>query len=84
MQQDIPSFMHPASGATLSAYCYTTVYASADATPTINGTLVSLGAGTSLNILVRSISATPNVFVLGDKISVFKADPNLSSHNPNS
>lgn len=82
--QDIPSFIHPASGATLSAYCYTTVYASADATPTINGTPVSLGGGSSIKILVRSISATPNVFVLGDKINVFTDNPNLSSHNLNS
>lgn len=63
----IPSIIHPAASADLTAYTYTKVYAQAATTPTINGTAVTMPLGTTLDILVRSISATAGVFVLGDK-----------------
>lgn len=48
-------------------YAYTQVYASVGASPVINGTTVLIPAGMSLPILVKTISETDNVFVLGKK-----------------
>ena len=67
LQNGIHSIIHTAANADLSAYTYTEVYAGAGASPTINGTAVTMAAGSLLPILVRSISATAGVFVLGDK-----------------
>lgn len=63
----IPSIIQPASAADLTAYTYTKVYAQVSATPTINGTAVTMPAGTTIEILVRSITSTAGVFVIGDK-----------------
>lgn len=73
LQNGINSIIHAAANADLTGYTYTQVYASAAATPTINGTAVAMAAGSSIDILVRSISATANVFVIGDKKST--SDP---------
>ena len=69
----ISSIIQAASDADVSAYTYTKVYAQAAATPTINGVAVTMPAGTTIEILVRSISATAGVFVIGDKINT--SDP---------
>jgi hypothetical protein len=69
----ISSIIQASSDADLTAYTYTKVYASVTATPTINGVAVAMPAGTTIEILVRSISSTANVFVIGDKKST--SDP---------
>ena len=69
LQNGISSIIHTAAAADLTAYTYTKVYAGAGATPTINGTVVTMAAGSLIPILVRSISATAGVFVIGDKAS---------------
>ena len=46
-------------------YVYTQVYASVAATPTINGVAVAIPAGQTITILVKNISRTTNVFVIG-------------------
>jgi hypothetical protein len=69
LQNGINSIIHSASTADLTAYTYTKVYAGVTASPTINGTLITMQAGSIIPILVRSISATANVFVIGDKIN---------------
>lgn len=46
---------------------YYQVYASAAATPTVNGVAIAMGAGSTIDIIVQSISSTANVFVIGDK-----------------
>ena len=61
MNEDI----HDSPNAVLSAYTYTQVYASAALSPTINGTVVPMVAGSSIKIIVKSISATAGIFVLG-------------------
>jgi len=73
LHNGIPSIIHTATLADVTAYTYTKVYASVGATPTINGQAVAMVAGGTLDILVRSISATGNVFVLGDKVNT--SDP---------
>lgn len=71
------SFIASASTADFNNYIYTEVYAGADATPTINGVVVTMAAGTSIEIKVKSISATPNVYLLGEKINVANGSSNI-------
>lgn len=66
---DIHSIIVPASSANFSAHTYTEVYAGAAATPIINGVNVTMGAGSSIKIKVRSISSTANVYLLGETIN---------------
>jgi len=66
---DIHSIIVAASAANFSAHTYTEVYAGAAATPTINGVSVTMGAGSSIKIKVTSISATANVYLLGETIN---------------
>ena len=61
MNEDI----HLASDAIFSAFTYTTVYASVGASPTINDVVVVMVAGVTLKIIVKSISATAGIYVLG-------------------
>lgn len=59
-----------ATGATavnFTAYTYTQVYAGSAASPIINGTTVTMAAGSSILILVKSISSTAGVYVIGRK-----------------
>jgi hypothetical protein len=77
---DIHSIIVPASGATFSAYSYTEVYAGATATPTINGIPVTMGAGSSIKIKVRSISSTANVYLLGETIDNALGTPYLGGY----
>lgn len=51
----------------MANHIYTQVYAGASATPIINGSAVSMVAGVTLSILVKTISGTPDIFVLGQK-----------------
>lgn len=77
------SIIHAATAADLNNFRYFQVYAGADATPTINGTAVTMGAGSSLDISVRSISSTANVFVLGEPKDVVDGPTTLSAYpNP--
>jgi len=57
--------IHASADADLTEYVYTKVYANAAASPIINGTTVPMIAGGQIDILVKSISGTNNVFVLG-------------------
>lgn len=65
--RDLSNKISSATNADFNNYVYTRVYASANATPTINGTVVTMVGGSSIEILVKSISATPNVYVIGQK-----------------
>lgn len=73
LQNGIGSIIHTAAAADVTGYTYFKVYASVAATPTINGVAVAIPAGVTIEILVRSITATANVFVIGDKVNT--SDP---------
>jgi hypothetical protein len=62
--------IHLAANIVLSAYTYTQVYAGTAQSPTINGVTVSMAAGSSIPILVKSISATADVYCLGKLILI--------------
>mgnify|MGYP006269685343 CR=1 FL=1 len=66
---DIHSIIVSAGSANFTAHSYTEVYAGANATPTINGVVVTLAACSSIKIKVTSISNTPNVYLLGENIN---------------
>jgi len=80
-QGTLPSIIHSATVATPSAHTYTQVYAGATLSPVINGVTVLMAAGSTINIKVKSISATANVFVLGNKTVALIANPNLNPTN---
>tara|TARA_R110000796_G_scaffold58413_5_gene134907 strand:- start:14957 stop:15193 length:237 start_codon:yes stop_codon:yes gene_type:complete len=61
----INSVIHAAADAEVSAYTYTKIYASVTASPVINGTTVPLVAGFTIELLVKTITPTANVFVIG-------------------
>jgi hypothetical protein len=59
--------IHSAANADFTGYTYTQVYAQVSASPVINGTTVTLPAGMSIPMLIRTISPTGDVFVIGKK-----------------
>ena len=67
---DIHSIIVAAANANFSAHTYTQVFAGADATPTINGVSVTMAGSSILNIKVKSISSTANIYLLGEKKDV--------------
>lgn len=71
----IYSIIVPAGSANFTAHTYCQIYASAAATPTVNGQAISMAAGSVLNITIRSISNGTNCFLLGD-------NANLSGEGP--
>ena len=74
---DIHSIIVPAANANFTAHTYTQVYAGAAASPKINGIAVAMAAGSVINIKVRSISSTANVYLLGENLDVILGSPNL-------
>lgn len=74
------SVIHASADADFANYMYYEIYASAAATPTINGVVVSMGASSTLPIILKAISSTANVYVLGDKIDVTNGSPTLSNY----
>jgi len=71
----IYSIIHPASGATLSAYTYYEVYAgTGGGVADINGTTINFGESSNTEILVRSIgNISGNLYLLGETKSVSSA-----------
>jgi small-conductance mechanosensitive channel len=74
---DIHSIIVSAASANFSAHSYTEVFASVAASPTVNGVVIGLAAGQSIKIKVKSISATANVFLLGENINTLMDAPIL-------
>lgn len=73
----VPTIIKEATNADLSNEYYMQVYAGANASPTINGTAVTMAAGSTLEIIVQSISSTSDVYVLGVKKNVIEGGGNI-------
>lgn len=71
ISNQIYSLIVPAGSANFTAHTYTQIYASAAATPTINGQAIAMAAGSSLNLRIRSISGGTNCYLLGEMASVY-------------
>jgi hypothetical protein len=75
---DVYSIIIPAQTPNLSAHTYTTIYGgSAGCTAIINGVSVSVGAASSIDLAIRSISATTGCYLLGENKDVYLGSPNL-------
>jgi hypothetical protein len=75
---DVYSVIVPAQTPNLTAHTYSTIYGgSAGCTAIINGISVNVGAASSIDILIRSISGGTNCFLLGDNKDVYLGSPNL-------
>lgn len=65
------SLIIPAASANFTAHTYTQIYASAAATPTVNGQAIAMAAGSTLNLRIRSVSGGTNCYLLGEMASVY-------------
>lgn len=74
---NIASIIVPATGANFTAHTYSQIYVGANTTFTVNGVVVTAAAGSIINLTVKSISATANVYLLGDNINVSYDNPIL-------
>lgn len=75
---DVYSVIMPAETPNLTAHTYTSIYGgSVGCTATINGISVSVGAASSFDLIIRTISATTGCFLLGDNKNVYLGSPNL-------
>jgi|TARA_R110001592_G_scaffold255196_1_gene518708 hypothetical protein len=70
-----------ASNADFTKYTYNQVYAGATGTAVINGTSVKMVGGSTIDVLVKSISGT-DIYVIGSPINVING-PQTLSHYPN-
>jgi len=70
---DINSVIVPAQSPNLTAHTYNEIYGgSAGCTITVNGVSVSVGASSSINIWVRTVSGGNGCFLLGERQDVFQ------------
>ena len=75
---DVYSVIVPAQTPNLTAHTYSTIYGgSSGCTARIKGVSVSVGAASSFDLTIRSISATTGCFLLGDNKDVYLGSPNL-------
>ena len=75
--------IHAAAEADLVNYNYFRVYAGADAVPTINGTTVTMAASSTVDVYIRTITPTADVFVIGEPINAIDGNTTLSRYpNP--
>lgn len=79
-QTGIYSIIHEASNADFVNYSYYQVYFGVDSTITLNGQIVNLAATMTIDIPVKSISPTPNVYLLGDKKDVTTGSLTLNNY----
>jgi hypothetical protein len=77
---DIHSIIVPAASANFSAHSYTEIFASTLQSPVINGVTVKLAAGQSIKIKVKSVSATSDVYLLGETIDNALGTPYLGGY----
>lgn len=68
------SVIHASADADLTAFTYTQVYCGTAGTVTINGTDVSMAAGSTLDIRIKEISSVSGIYVIGSNINTLKAD----------
>ena len=75
---NIHSIIVPAQSANLTAHTYTEVYGgSAGCTMTLNGQSISIGAASSIDIWVRTISGGTGCFLLGENQDVFQGSSSI-------
>ena len=82
LKSGIYTVIHSAAEADTSSYTYNQVYAGADTTAVINGKSITMVGGSTIDILVGSISGA-TVYVIGDAKNVYDGPQTLSNYpNP--
>lgn len=75
---EVYSIIIPANTPNLTAHTYTSIYGgSAGCAVVINGVSVNIGATSSVDIYVNTVSGGTGCFLLGDKRDVYFGSPNL-------
>jgi hypothetical protein len=76
---DVYSVIVPAQSPNFTAHTYSSIYGgSAGCTAVINGVSVSVGATSSIDINIRTLSGTvTGCFLLGDNQNVYLGSPDL-------
>mgnify|MGYP006935495272 CR=1 FL=1 len=75
---DIHSYIVPVANANFTAQTYTEVYGgSAGCTMVLNGQLVSIGASSSIDIWVRSVSGGTGCYLLGENQDVYQGSSSI-------
>lgn len=72
--------IHAAADADLNNYAYYQVYAGANVSVTINGVAVTMIGGSTIDIYIKTISATSNVYVIGEPLNVVNGNTTLSNY----
>lgn len=71
------SLIVPAANANLTAHTYSEIFVGATATFTANSVTITAAGGSMIPLKVQSISATANVYLLGEKIDVMMGSTSL-------
>ena len=58
--------IHLSTTADLTLNTYTSIYAGVGGTITVNGTSVTMGAGSTLEILVKTITGAAGIYLIGN------------------
>ncbi len=75
--------IHAAADADLVNYTYFRVYAGAAGAPTINGTAVTMAESSTIDVYIRSISPTADIYVIGEPKNAVDGNTTLSRYpNP--
>jgi len=82
LQNKIHSIIVLSTAADLTAHTYTQVYAGAAGTPVINGTSVTMAAGSTIDILVKSITGAAGIYLLGSPINTTTGSPDAGGRPP--
>jgi hypothetical protein len=77
---DIHSIIVSGGSPNFSAHSYTEIYAGAAAAPVINGVSVTMAAGSSIKIKVRTISNGTGTYLLGEAINSALGTPYLGGY----
>jgi hypothetical protein len=76
---DVYSIIVPVASANFSAHTYTQIYGgSAGCSITVNGISVNVGAASSIDIWVRTVSGGAGCYLLGENQDVYQGSTSLS------
>jgi len=73
--ENVPSIIVSATTPNFSAHTYNEVYAGTAATPIINGVSVTMAAGSTLKIKVKTISNATGCYLLGENNNYYYDNP---------
>lgn len=79
---DCHSIVASGSSPNFSAHTYTELYAGSNSTPVVNGISITMSAGSSIRLKIRSISNGSGCYLFGENLNVSFQDPNVYPIGP--